>query len=31
MAGERILVVEDHPDVADLLQLVLSAEGYEVL
>ena len=32
MAGERILVIDDSPDIVDMIQtLVLESEGYEVL
>jgi DNA-binding response OmpR family regulator len=27
--NERILVVEDHPESAELLQMILETEGYE--
>ena len=30
MAKERILVVDDEPDIRDVLRLTLEAEGYEV-
>lgn len=31
MADGRILVVEDNPDITDMLKVMLGAEGYEVL
>lgn len=31
MAGERVLVVDDEPDIQDLVALVLQSEGYEVM
>lgn len=31
MADGRILVVEDNPDIVDMLKVMLGAEGYEVL
>jgi DNA-binding response OmpR family regulator len=31
LAGKRVLVVEDEPDLLDLVQLMLERQGYEVL
>ena len=31
MAGEKILVVDDDPDIRDVLRITLEAEGYQVL
>lgn len=30
MAGEKILVVDDDPDIRDVLTLILEAQGYQV-
>ena len=31
MAGEKILIVDDDPDIRDVLSLVLKAQGYKVI
>ena len=31
MAGEKILIVDDDPDIRDVLRITLEAEGYQVL
>lgn len=30
MTGKRVLIIEDDPDISDLLNTILSDEGYEV-
>ena len=31
MAGEKVLVVDDDPDIRDVLTVILESEGYQVL
>ena len=31
MAGEKVLVVDDDPDIRDVLTLILESEGYQVI